>query len=294
MEALKKWIMPRLVMGVPMIWLSIFFLIPFIVVFQVSFADLKFGQPPYTDIFTWDGWVPSFIGDLENYEFLLSDSLYINSYLTSIWIAFFASLTCLLFGYPIAYVIARAGPTMRNSLLLLIILPFWTSSLIRIYALIGMYSTNGFINNTLIYLGIINDPIQMMNTDFAVYSGVVITYLPLMVLPLYSTLQKLDTDLLEASSDLGAKPLSTFWQVTLPMSLPGIIAGCLLVFIPVVGEFVIPALLGRPDQLMIGMTLWTEFFGNRDWPLASAIATIMLIVLVIPVMFLRNAQGARA
>lgn len=275
-----------------MLWLFIFFLIPFLVVLQVSFADLKFGQPPYTSIFTWDGWWPtSFIGDLENYAFLLTDRLYINSYLTSLWVAFIAAIICLLFGYPIAYIIARANPVMRNSLLLLIILPFWTSSLIRIYALIGMYSTNGFINNILLQIGVIDAPIQMMNTNFAVYSGVVITYLPLMVLPLYANLQKLDMDYVEASSDLGASPISTFWQVTLPLSLPGIIAGCLLVFIPVVGEFVIPALLGKSDQLMIGRTLWTEFFGNRDWPLASAIATVMLVVLVIPVMFLRNAQG---
>lgn len=293
MDILKRIIGPRVVIALPLLWLSVFFLIPFLIVFQVSFADLRFGQPPYTDIFSWDGWIPSFIGDLENYAFLLSDSLYINSYLNSLKIAFTASIVCLLFGYPIAYVIARANPVMRNSLLLLIILPFWTSSLIRVYALIGMYSTNGFINNMLMAVGLIDNPIQMMNTDFAVYSGVVITYLPLMVLPLYANLQKLDMDYVEASSDLGSSPVSTFWQITLPLSLPGIIAGSLLVFIPVVGEFVIPQLLGGPDQLMIGRTLWTEFFGNRDWPLASAIATVMLIVLVLPVMFLRNSQGLK-
>ena len=277
----------------PFVWLLIFFLIPFAVVLQVSLADLRLARPPYTPIFEWiDGW-PRFIGDLENYVFLWSDSLYVRSYLNSLWIAFVASLICLSVGYPIAYVIARSNDRWRNILLLLVILPFWTSSLLRIYALIGMYSTNGFINTALQWMGIINEPIQMMNTNFAVYSAIVITYLPLMILPLYSTLQKLDEDLLEASSDLGAGPIKTFLQVTLPLSLPGILAGCLLVFIPAVGEFVIPALMGGPDQLMIGRTLWTEFFGNRDWPLASAVAMVMLAVLVIPMMLLRNAQGVR-
>lgn len=281
----------RLVVGIPMFWLLLFFLIPFLVVLQVSLADLRFGQPPYTPVFEWiNGW-PNFVGDLENYLFLLSDSLYVRSYLNSLWIALIASIVCLLVGYPVAYVIARAEPRWRNTLLLLVILPFWTSSLLRIYALIGMYSTNGFINTWLVNFGIITNPLQLMQTDFAVYSGIVITYLPLMVLPLYSALQKLDEDLLEASADLGAGPLATFWRVTLPLSLPGIMAGCLLVFIPAVGEYVIPALLGGPGQLMIGKTLWTEFFGNRDWPLASAVAMIMLGVLVIPMMWLRNSQG---
>ena len=276
-----------------MLWLLLFFLIPFLVVLQVSFADLRFGQPPYTSVFEWDGWWPTFVGDGENYAFLLSDSLYIRSYVNSLVIAGIASLICLGIGYPIAYVIARAEAKWRNTLLLLVVLPFWTSSLLRIYALIGMYSTNGFINSTLQSIGIISEPIQMMNTNFAVYSGIVITYLPLMILPLYSTLEKLDEDLLEAASDLGAKPFSTFLTVTLPLSAPGILAGCLLVFIPAVGEFVIPALLGGPEQLMIGKTLWTEFFGNRDWPLASSVAMVMLAFLVIPMMLLRNSQGLK-
>ncbi len=278
----------------PFAWLLLFFLIPFFVVFQVSLADLRLQRPPFTSIFEWDGWWPTnFTGDLENYWFLLEDSLYINSYLNSLKTAFFSSLVCLAVGYPIAYVIARASPNWRNTLLLLVILPFWTSSLLRIYALIGMYSTNGFINTTLMKIGIISEPLQMMNTDFAVYSAIVITYLPLMILPLYATLQKLDEDLLEASSDLGASPFKSFWQVTLPLSAPGIIAGCLLVFIPAVGEYVIPALMGGPGQLMIGKTLWTEYFNNRDWPLASSVAMIMLAVLVIPMMWLRNAQSVR-
>lgn len=282
---------PRLVIGLPMFWLLLFFLVPFLVVLQVSLADLRLAQPPFTPIFEWLDGIPSYVGDLENYEFLFSDDLYIRSYLNSVKIAFISSLACLIVGYPIAYVIARADDALRNTLLLLVILPFWTSSLLRIYALIGMYSPTGFINSWLISFGLISEPIQLMQTDFAVYSGIVITYLPLMVLPLYAALQKLDEDLLEASADLGAGPLKTFWQVTLPLSLPGILAGCLLVFIPAVGEYIIPALLGGSGQLMIGKTLWTEFFNNRDWPLASAVAMVMLAVLVIPMMLLRNAQS---
>lgn len=276
----------------PILWLGLFFLIPFIVVLQVSLSDPALTRPPFTAIFTWDGWWPTgFLGDLENYEFLLSDSLYINSYLNSIKIAAIGAFVCLLIGYPIAYVIARADARSRNTLLLLVILPFWTSSLLRVYALIGMYSPNGFINSTLSWLGIIDTPLRLMQTDFAVYSGIVITYLPLMILPLYAALEKLDGDLVEAASDLGATPIATFWRVTLPLSISGIIAGYLLVFIPSVGEFVIPALLGGPDQLMIGKTLWTEFFNNRDWPVASSVAMVMLAFLVIPMMFLRNTQS---
>ncbi len=289
-----NWLKRYLVVIPPFAWLLLFFLIPFFVVFQVSLADLRLARPPFTPIFEWDGWWPTtFLGDFENYQFILEDSLYINSYLNSLLTAGISSLVCLAVGYPIAYVIARAEPNWRNTLLLLVILPFWTSSLLRIYALIGMYSPNGFINSTLMGMGIISEPLQLMNTDFAVYSAIVITYLPLMILPLYATLQKLDGDLLEASSDLGAGPLKTFWQVTLPLSAPGILAGCLLVFIPAVGEYVIPALMGGPNQLMIGKTLWTEYFNNRDWPLASAVAMVMLAVLVLPMMLLRNAQGIK-
>lgn len=278
----------------PILWLGLFFLIPFFVVLQVSLADPALTRPPFTAIFTWDGWWPTgFIGDLETYNFLLSDSLYLNSYLNSLKIAAIGSFVCLLIGYPIAYVIARSDARSRNTLLLLIILPFWTSSLLRVYALIGMYSPYGFINSTLTTLGIIDQPLQLMQTDFAIYSGIVITYLPLMILPLYAALEKLDGDLVEAASDLGATPIATFWRITLPLSISGIVAGYLLVFIPSVGEFVIPALLGGPDQLMIGKTLWTEFFNNRDWPVASSVAMVMLAFLVVPMMFLRNTQNAR-
>ena len=289
-ESIKRY----LVILPPMLWLGLFFLIPFFVVLQVSLADPALTRPPFTAIFTWDGWWPSqFIGDFENYAFLLSDSLYINSYWNSIKIAAIGAFVCLIIGYPIAYVIARADARSRNTLLLLVILPFWTSSLLRVYALIGMYSPNGFINTALSWLGIIDRPLQLMQTDFAVYSGIVITYLPLMILPLYSALEKLDGDLMEAANDLGAGPLQTFWRITLPLSMSGIVAGSLLVFIPSVGEFVIPALLGGPDQLMIGKTLWTEFFNNRDWPLASSVAMVMLAFLVIPMMFLRNTQSTK-
>ena len=290
LERIKRY----LVILPPMLWLGLFFLIPFFVVLQVSLADPALTRPPFTSIFTWEGlWPTQFIGDFENYAFLLSDSLYINSYWNSIKIAAIGAFVCLIVGYPIAYVIARADARSRNTLLLLVILPFWTSGLLRVYALIGMYSPNGFINSMLSWLDIIDRPLQLMQTDFAVYSGIVITYLPLMILPLYSALEKLDDDLMEAASDLGAGPLQTFWRITLPLSMSGIVAGSLLVFIPSVGEFVIPALLGGPEQLMIGKTLWTEFFNNRDWPLASSVAMVMLAFLVIPMMFLRNTQGVR-
>ena len=206
-------------------------------------------------------------------------------------IALISTIVCLLIGYPMAYAIARANPAYRNTLLLLIILPFWTSFLLRVYAWIGLLKNNGLVNNILLQLGIIDQPIVMMQTDFAVYLGIVYSYLPFMILPLYANLEKLDWTLLEAASDLGCKPIKAFFKVTLPLSVPGIIAGAMLVFIPAVGEFVIPALLGGPDTLMIGRVLWDEFFGNRDWPVASAVAIAMLIFLVVPIMFFRHYQG---
>jgi putrescine transport system permease protein len=229
-----------------------------------------------------------------NYAYLLEDSLYISAYWSSIKVAFFSTLIALLVAYPMAYYIARTSERRRNILLMLIILPFWTSFLLRVYAWIGILKTKGIINMVLLSLGIIDEPLIMMQTNFAVYVGIVYTYLPFMVLPLFTNLVKLDGALLEASSDLGANPVTTFFKITLPLSVPGIIAGSMLVFIPVVGEFVIPALLGGPDTLMIGKVLWSEFFSNRDWPVASAVAIVMLVLLVIPIMLLRNAQNASA
>ena len=222
---------------------------------------------------------------------MIEDSLYVSSYLTSIRIAFFSTIFALLLGYPMAYVIARSTGHRRNILLMLVMLPFWTSFLLRVYAWIGILKANGVINNFLMWTGVIDSPIVMMQTDFATYVGIVYTYLPFMILPLYANLAKLDTTLLEASSDLGARPLTTFLTITLPLSIPGIVAGSMLVFIPAIGEFVVPTLLGGPDTLMIGRVLWSEFFNNRDWPVASAVAMAMLVLLVLPVMWLRRAQS---
>lgn len=281
-----------LVIAVPLIWLSLFFLIPFLVVAKISLSEAAIARPPYLPIFDFSDGVLSLDLNFNNYLFLMEDPLYLNAYLESIKIAGVATFLTLLLGFPMAYMIARAPAHRRNTLLMLIVLPFWTSFLLRVYAWIGFLKANGLINNALMSLGIIESPLQMIQTDFAVYVGIVYTYLPFMILPLYSTLVKLDDSLLEAASDLGAKPATTFWTVTVPLSLPGVIAGCLLVFIPAVGEFVIPALLGGPDTLMIGRVLWNEFFSNRDWPIASAVAVVMLFVLVIPIMLLRRAQAA--
>ncbi len=283
----------RIMIGVPYLWLLIFFLIPFAVVLKLSFSSAAIAIPPYAP--TWDTWegVQAFFAELnfDNYTFLFEDSLYVNSYLSSLKIASISTFLTLLVGYPLAYAIARSSDTWRNVLVLLVILPFWTSFLIRVYAWIGILKTEGLLNLALESIGLISAPLQIYNTDWAVYIGIVYSYLPFMVLPLYATLVKLDGSLLEASADLGAKPLTTFWRVTFPLSLPGVAAGCFLVFIPAVGEFVIPTLLGGADTLMIGKTLWTEFFSNRDWPLASAVAVLLLLVLVIPIVaFQRIAQ----
>jgi len=282
-----------LVIAAPALWLAVFFLIPLAIVFQISLSVKEFGQPPYSDLLTFgeDGTVQLTL-HLSNYLFLLSDSLYANAYLNSIKVAFISTLIALLIAYPMAYAIARAPEKWRNVLLMLVILPFWTSFLLRVYAWIGFMKGNGVINNFLLWTGITQEPLVLLQTDFAVYVGIVYTYLPFMILPLYTNLVKLDPSLLEASADLGARPFRTFLSVTLPLSMPGVIAGSLLVFIPAIGEFVIPALLGGPGTLMIGRVLWDEFFANRDWPVASAVAFAMLLVVVVPIMLLQNAQSA--
>lgn len=282
-----------LVIAVPTLWLLVFFLIPFIVVLKISFAEAMIARPPYSKLIepTDSGFAINF--SFLSYQYLVEDGLYLAAYGSSLRIAFFSTLFALLIGYPMAYFIARSSGQWRNILLMLVIMPFWTSFLLRVYAWIGILKGNGYINNLLLSLGIINEPLVMMQTDFAVYVGIVYTYLPFMILPLYANLVKLDGSLLEASSDLGAKPIMTFLTITLPLSLPGILAGCMLVFIPVVGEFVIPALLGGPDTNMIGRVLWDEFFRNRDWPTASAVAIIMLMVLVLPIMLLQKAQDGQ-
>ncbi|MGI9284879.1 MAG: ABC transporter permease subunit [Pseudomonadales bacterium] len=286
-DRLWRW----LVITLPYFWLLLFFLAPFAIVFKISFADPIVAQPPFTPFFDFANdstqWL---LATFDNYRFLTEDNLYWVSYLKSIKIAFISTLLCLLLGFPMAYGIARSSLVWRRVLLMLIILPFWTSFLLRVYAWIGMLGKHGIVNNLLLSLGVIDKPLQMLYTDAAVYAGIVYTYIPFMILPLYATLEKLDLNLHEAAADLGAKPFQVFRDVTLPLSMPGIIAGCLLVFIPALGEYVIPALLGGIDSLMIGRTLYDEFFVNRDWPLASAVATVLLLILVMPIMLFQRSQ----
>jgi putrescine transport system permease protein len=279
-----------LVIAVPMIWLLVFFLAPFLVVFKLSFSEAAMARPPYLPLTSWEDGRLIITLNLDNYHYLIEDKLYLLSFLSSIRIAAISTILALLIGYPMAWHIARAPEHRRNLLLMLVILPFWTSFLLRVYAWIGLLRSTGVINNALISLGLINEPLVMLQTNFAVYIGIVYTYLPFMILPLFATLSRLDSALLEAASDLGAKPGTIFFTVILPLSLPGIIAGSMLVFIPAIGEFVIPALLGGPDTLMIGKVLWTEFFNNRDWPVASAVAMVLIAIIVLPVVWLRRVQ----
>jgi putrescine transport system permease protein len=278
----------RVVLVLPLAWLTLFFLVPFLIVLKISLAEQAIGVPPYTALIERGegGW--SFHATIANFQFLLSDSLYLRAYLNAIKFAGVSTLICLLLGYPMAYGIVRAPRSWRGLLLLLVILPFWTSFLIRVYAWIGLLKGNGIINNVLLAAGLINEPLALLNNAFAVYLGIVYSYLPFMVLPLFAQLEKLDPSLLEAAADLGCPPWRAFLSVTLPLSLPGIAAGTLLVFIPAVGEFVIPDLLGGPDNLMIGKVLWDEFFTNRDWPVASAVAVVMLVFLLVPMGLVRR------
>jgi putrescine transport system permease protein len=279
------------VIAIPWLWLTLFFLIPFVIVLKISFAETRLGVPPYTPLFDWvDQQYLQLRLNAGNYLFLLKDSLYAQAFLSSLKVAFFSTILCLLIGYPMSYAIARADASWRNTLLMLIILPFWTSFLLRVYAWIGLLSNHGVINNILMGLHITNEPIVMMQTDFAMYIGIVYSYLPFMILPLYSNLEKHDQSLIEAAVDLGCRPYRAFLMITLPLSMPGVIAGSMLVFIPAVGEFVIPRLLGGTDSLMIGRVLWDEFFLNRDWPVASAVAIALLLVLVVPIMIFQRYQ----
>jgi len=277
--------------SIPYLWLLFLFLFPFIIVLKISFAQPVLAMPPYTDLLKWgESWWPTIQASLDSYLFLFSDSLYIHAYLSSLKIAIISTILTLIIGYSIADSVARAPTRWRGILLMLVILPFWTSFLIRVYAWIGILKTEGLLNLALTTIGIIDKPLIIMNTDLAVYIGIVYSYLPFMILPLYANLEKMDMNLLEAAADLGCRPLKTFWTVTIPLSLPGILAGCFLVFIPVMGEFVIPDLLGGTNTLMIGKVLWGEFFYNRDWPVASAVAIILLAILVVPIMLYQKSQ----
>ena len=277
--------------AVPYAWLLALFLVPFFIVFKISLSDIALAIPPYTPTLE-DGLAAFFAGlDFENFVFLTTDDLYWKAYLSSLQIALLSTAMTLCVAYPIAYGMARAPEEWRPTLMMLVILPFWTSFLIRVYAWMGILSQEGFLNQFLLWIGVIGEPLTILNTNAAVYIGIVYTYLPFMILPIYAALDRLDSSLIEAAEDLGCSRMQAFWLVTIPLSKNGIIAGCFLVFIPALGEFVIPSLLGGSQTLMIGKVLWEEFFNNRDWPVASAVAVILLLILIIPiVLFQRNQQ----
>lgn len=281
-----------IVIIIPYLWLLIFFLMPFVIVLKISIAESIIARPPVSPLFDFaeEGLVNIRI-IWDNFYLILSDEFYALTYVNSLRIAAIATLITLIIGYPLAYAIARATPTARNILLLMVILPFWTSFVLRIYAWMGLLRDTGVINSTLIGMGIIDEPIIMMGTETVVILGIVYSYLPFMVLPLYANMEKLDSSLREAAADLGAKPIATFLTVTLPMTIPGIIAGSLLTFIPATGEYVIPDILGQGNVNMIGRVLYDEFTSNRDWPVASAVAIALLIILVAPIMYYQHIQS---
>lgn len=280
------------VIAIPYVWLLAFFAIPFVIVLKISFSSMQPIQPGYAPLWQWVEETQRLVAtiNVDNYQALWRNNLYVSTFIYSLKVAAVSTVLCLLIGYPMAYAIARSAPTTRNLLLMLIILPFWTSFLLRVYAWVGLLKSNGVINNALLALGWIDQPLTLLYTDFAVYVGIVYSYLPFMILPLYANLEKHDFTLLEAAADLGAKPMTSFFKVTLPLSLPGIVAGCLLVFIPAVGEYVIPSLLGRTDQLMIGTVLSAQFFSARNWPVASAVAIVLLLLLLLPILLFQRYQ----
>jgi putrescine transport system permease protein len=283
---------PRwLVIAPPYVWMLLFFAIPFLIVLQISFAKPMIASPPYSDLISRLGNEINMTLNLNNYKALIDDSKYLGAYLSSLKIAAISTVLCLLVGYPIAYAISKLNSSVRNIALMLVILPSWTSFLIRIYAWIGILKDNGLLNNLLIKIGLIDEPLKILYTTTAIYIGIVYAYLPFMVLPLYANLIKHDNRLIEAAYDLGARPWQAFARITVPLSFAGIVAGCMLVFIPVVGEFVIPELLGGPSTKMIGKVLWEEYFTANDWPRASAIAIVMLALLVVPIMIFHRYQS---
>ena len=286
----------RLVIIVPYLWLLALFLVPFLIVFKISLSETAIAMPPYVPTLSWDAGFAGITEKLSqltvgNYLWLVEDALYVKAYLSSVLIAGVSTVLALLVGYPLAYGMARAPENLRPTLLMLVILPFWTSFLIRVYAWIGILKPEGLLNQLLLAIGVIDTPLVILNTHTAIFIGIVYSYLPFMVLPIYATLEKMDYSLIEAAQDLGCRPSIAFWKITFPLSLPGVAAGCLLVFIPAVGEFVIPDLLGGSQTLMIGKTLWSEFFSNRDWPVASAVAIILLLILVVPIVMFQQSQA---
>ena len=293
---LAAWIRGRnTVILLPGLWMGVFFALPFLIVLKISLAEAQLAQPPYSALLSWaEEGVLQLRLNLANFSLLLSDSLYLSAYLNSLRIASIATVFTLLLGFPMAYAMARAPARWRLLMLMAVILPFWTSFLIRVYAWIGLLKPSGLLSELLQGLGLLDGPLHILNTDVAVYIGIVYTYLPFMILPLYANLLRLDPSLLEAAADLGCRPMAAFFLVTLPQAVPGIIAGSMLVFIPAVGEFVIPDLLGGPDSLMIGKLLWSEFFTNRDWPVAAAVAVSLLLMLVLPILLFQRIQDRQA
>mgnify|MGYP002633995971 CR=1 FL=1 len=281
-----------IVVFVPFVWLLVFFLLPFFIVAKISVAELVIASPPFTDMIKWaESGVMTVRVVFDNFVYIFEDDLYLITYINSIKISSISTMLCLLIGYPIAYGIIRSGPVSRKLLLFAVILPFWTSFLLRVYAWMGLLADRGTINNLLIWAGLIDEPVRLMYSEFAVYVGIVYTYLPFMILPLYANMEKLDATLNEAAADLGSRPMNTFFKITLPLTMPGIIAGSLLVFIPATGEYVIPDLLGGGNVLMIGRLLYNEFHQNVDWPTASAVAIVLLILLVLPMTLYQHYQG---
>lgn len=285
MAHIKQWFSSSRtwVLGIPYAWLLAFLILPFLMILKISFSEMALSLPPYLPLFTVQDFMVTLHVNLNNYGILFTDSFYISAYWNSLKIAFFSTLGCLLIGYPMAYCIARANVSYRSFLLMLVILPSWTSFLLRVYAWMGILQETGYLNQLLLTLNIIHTPIQFLYTDFAIYLGIIYAYLPFMVLPIYVSISKIDWSLLKAAADLGARPWTAFWRITVPLTFTGILTGSLLVFIPVVGEFVIPDLLGGSGTHMIGRVLWQEFFNNRDWPLSAAIATLMLVLLLLPI-----------
>ncbi len=278
-----RWLTGRhFVIGVPYVWLSLVFLVPFFIVFKLSITEMLSPVDPFGNLLSYvDGFVTLKI-KISNYIFISEDNLYLFTYLNSLKFAFITMVLCLAIGYPFAYFMARAKPTLRPTLLMLVMLPFWTSFLLRIYAWKGILATNGLLNQLLLSLGLIDAPLHMMNTAFSLTLGMVYAYLPFMILPLYANLVKMDIRFLEAAADLGATPWQAFWRITVPLSKSGIVAGSMLVLIPCIGEFVIPELLGGPETMMIGRVLWDEFFSNNDWSMASAVTVVMILLILLP------------
>ncbi len=295
LQRLGRWAQSRwrtIIVVIPFAWLLLFFLAPFFIVAKISVAELAIASPPFTKMIEWtDGGILTIRIVFDNFIYILEDSLYVNTYINSLKISVTCTILCLLLGYPIAYGIVRSGPVAKPLLLFAIILPFWTSFLLRVYAWMGLLADQGTINNLLIAMGVIDEPIRMLYTVFAVYLGIVYTYMPFMILPLYANMEKLDGSLNEAAADLGSRPTNTFFKVTLPLTMPGIIAGSLLVFIPATGEYVIPDLLGGGNVQMIGRVLFNEFSRNTDWPVAAAVAIVLLFLLVLPIILFQYYQG---